>query len=236
MEHLVTLGQSDIVIHLAYILTLAGYLVRDILLLRTLLVAASATMLIYFLAGMADPAWTPVAWQLVLILVNAVWVVVLLRERRGIRLSDEERELQETLFREFSALEVMKLLRAGEWVSLDAGDVLTRRGDPVEHLYLVNNGEVEVDRGPHLNGRRIRDGGLIGEMSFLKGVNASATVTATVPSRCLAWRQDRLRALLQRNPSMRGMVMSVIGSDLTHKLATPPEYAPEATPGSQPSP
>lgn len=235
MEYLSAMGSTELVGHLAYALTLAAYLVRDILVLRSLLLAAGVTMLTYFIVGMSHTAWTPLFWQVVLLSVNAVWVVLLVRERQSVRFTEEERELHETLFREFSALEFMKLLRAGEWRALTEGDELTHRGEPVARLYLVSNGEVEVDRG---NGRepiRVRDGGLIGEMSFLNSSPATATVRATGPTRCLSWNQDELRSLLRRNPSMRGVLMSVIGSDLTHKLSSPHgEYVGDAEAAEQP--
>lgn len=221
MDYLGAIGPTEFVGHLAYVLTLVAYLVRDILILRTLLLAAGATMLVYFAVGMADIPWTPFFWQVVLLLVNLVWVVLLVRERQSVRFTEEERELHETLFREFSALEFMKLVRAGEWRSLTEGDELTHRGETVDRLYLVSNGEVEVDRGGDREPIRVRDGGLIGEMSFLNSTPATATVKASCPTRCLTWDQAELRSLLRRNPSMRGVLMSVIGSDLTHKLSSP---------------
>lgn len=235
MDYLGAMGATQLVGHLAYALTLGAYLVRDILILRSLLLAAGVTMLAYFMVGMADVAWTPFFWQIVLLLVNLVWVVLLVRERQSVRFTEEERELHETLFREFSALEFMKLLRAGDWRSLAEGDDLTQRGEPVERLYLVSNGEVEVDRGSGREPIRVRDGGLIGEMSFLNASPATATVRATCPTRCLTWNQEELRSLLRRNPSMRGVLMSVIGSDLTHKLSSPgSEYSGDPSMAEQP--
>ncbi len=214
------LGSLELLAHAGYLLTLIAYVVRDILVLRALIVVACATMALYFAVALEAVAWTPFAWQLLLLAVNAVWIVVLLNERRAIRFTEEERELHETLFREFTALEFMKLLRAGEWCDFAAGDELIARGAAVDRLYLISNGEVRIARGEGKGVRHVRDGGLLGEMSFLVDKPASATVTAVQPTRCLAWNQQDLRALLRRNPSMRSALMSVIGSDLTRKLAS----------------
>lgn len=221
MDILANATWPELVGHVGYLLTLAAYLVRDILVLRTLIVVACVTMALYFSVAVNEIAWTPFLWQIALLGVNLVWIGLLIKERRGLHFSAEEQELHETLFREFNAVEFMKLVRAGRWLDLQPGDVLTRRGDRVDDLYLVTTGEVEVDRGEGYGRLRVRDGTMIGEMSFVSQQHATATVTAVQPTRCLVWKQADLSDLLRRNPSMRGLLMWVIGSDLTRKLTAP---------------
>lgn len=221
MEVPANLAAAEMIGHLGYLLTLCAYLVRDILMLRALIVVACATMAVYFAVAMAEVAWTPFVWQMLLLGVNVVWIMLLLQERRGIHFTEEEQELRETLFREFNAVEFMKLVRAGDWIDLEPDDLLTIRSQPVDRLYLVTSGEVEVEREPDKPPIRVRDGTMIGEMSFVSNNRATATVRAIQPTRCLAWKQEELAALLRRNPSMRGVVMWVIGSDLTRKLTAP---------------
>lgn len=211
---------NEAVGHLGYLLTLFAYMVRDILWLRSLVVAACLAMAVYFSILLPEIAWTPFVWQVILLAVNLVWIVLLVRERQGVRFTEEERELHETLFRGFTALEFMKLLRAGEWVEVEEGELLANRGERLDRLYLVSNGAVNVQFESGET-RELRDGAMIGEMSFLSGAPATATVVVTRPTRCLVWDQGQLDRLLHRNPSMRGAVMSVIGSDLSQKLATP---------------
>lgn len=211
---------NEAVGHLGYLLTLFAYLVRDILWLRSLVVAACLAMAVYFSILLPEIAWTPFVWQVILLAVNLVWIVLLVRERQGVRFTEEERELHETLFREFTALEFMKLLRAGEWIEVEEGEPLANRGERLDRLYLVSNGAVNVQFESGET-RELRDGAMIGEMSFLSGAPATATVVVTRSTRCLVWDQGQLYRLLHRNPSMRGAVMSVIGSDLSQKLATP---------------
>ena len=75
----------------------------------------------------------------------------------------------------------------------------------------VEKGGVEVTR--------TRDGTMIGEMSYIQGGNATATVRATRPTRCLVWPADELRHLLKRNPTMDIAMSSVFSLDLAKKLA-----------------
>ena len=65
---------------------------------------------------------------------------------------------------------------------------------------------------------RARDGAMIGEISFIQGGTATATVSVTRPSRYVSWSGDELRKLLQRNPSMDVAMKHVFSVDLMRKL------------------
>jgi len=56
-----------------------------------------------------------------------------------------------------------------------------------------------------------RDGALIGETSFIRGGNASATVTASIPCRYAYWPKADLCDLPRRNPSIDLAKKSVFG-------------------------
>jgi CRP-like cAMP-binding protein len=57
-------------------------------------------------------------------------------------------------------------------------------------------------------------------MSFINQTPASATVTATEPTRYIAWPQDALRALLMRNPAMLSAIRLAFSAELSRKLAS----------------
>ena len=80
--------------------------------------------------------------------------------------------------------------------------------------------EVVIERDGEEVGR-VRDGSMIGEMSFIQGGAATATVTSTRPCHYIVWPKDKLRQLLKRNPSMDIAMKHVFSMDLTRKLAGP---------------
>ena len=84
-------------------------------------------------------------------------------------------------------------------------------------MVLIYNGEVEVEL-PNGQRPRLKDGAFIGEMSFIRGGNATATVSASAASRVLSWNKADLKALLGRNPAMRSTMQTVFSEDLTNKL------------------
>ena len=206
-----TLTLLDLAGHFSFALSALSFALRDMLLLRGLAIASGIVGIGYNYSIPAGPLWLVIFWLGVFVAINGFRIVGIFAERRAVSFSDEEAELHETLFRDFSAVEFMKLMRVGEWRSAPQGHSFAEQGGNIEGLKLLYNGEVAV----------VRDGAMIGEMSFLRGGAATATVTATRPCRYVYWPKDALRKLLARNPSMDIAMKHVLSMDLTRKLAGP---------------
>ncbi len=58
---------------------------------------------------------------------------------------------------------------------------------------------------------------MIGEISFLQGRAANATVSATEPCRYIFWSGEDLQKLLHRNPGMDIAMKHVFSIDLMRK-------------------
>lgn len=204
--------------HLSYLLNATALLMRDILLLRLVaIVAASCNLSFAWLNG-AEPNLITVFWQAVFIAINVVWSARLIYERRGLRFSEAEQELYETVFRNFAPGEFLKIMRLAKWRTAQAGDLLTRAGKPVDEVMLIYNGAAEVRRGGAGAAVVLKDGAFIGEVSYIRGGGASADVAALEETRLVAWSKPALRALLARNPAMRSTMHAVLAEDLTTKL------------------
>ena len=116
----------------------------------------------------------------------------------------------------------MKLMRVAEWRSVEIGHQFAEQGKVIDGLHLLFNGEVIIER----NGEELghgRDGSMIGEMSFIQGGAATATVLATQPCWYVNWPKEELTGLLRRNPSMDIAMKHVFSLDLTRKLVGPDE-------------
>lgn len=207
--------------HFSYVLVACSFLVRDILYLRALAILASISLVAYAFYGGEQPNWTVLGWQAVFFAINTVWVVALVRERQGVRFTDEERELFETVFRAFAPVEFMKLMRLAQWRTVRRGETLAKTGDVLPELKLIYNGEAVV-RTPTGEERRLKDGAFVGEMSFVRGGAASADVKAASEMRIVTWAKEDLRGLLRRNPSMLSAMQTVVSEDLTKKLLAEP--------------
>ncbi len=204
--------------NLSFGLTAISFYVKDMMALRALSILAGAVGVLYNYFLPQGALWLVIFWLCVFMAINAVRIAHLVIERRGVSFTDEERELFETIFKNFAPVEFMKLLRISEWRAAEPGDVLAVEGEAIDELALIYNGEVTVEKGG-AEVTRSRDGTMIGEMSFIQGGNASATVRATRPTRCLVWPSGELRHLLKRNPTMDIAMSSVFSLDLAKKLA-----------------
>ncbi len=207
--------------HASFALTAVSFYVKDILVLRALSICAGAVGILYNYLVPAGPLWLVIFWLCVFMAINALRIAHLVYESKQVSFSDEEHELFETIFQGFAPVEFMKLLRLGEWREAGAGTVLAVEGEEVDSLKLIYNGEVVIEKGG-AEIARSRDGTLIGEMSFIQGGVASATVKAAGPTRYLAWPKEELRKLLKRNPTMNVAMNSVFSVDLTKKLGGAP--------------
>lgn len=203
--------------HLSFILLATSFLLRDILHLRLVAITAATSNAVFSYYGLDSPNLIVVFWQTVFVAINTVWSISLIRQRRGISFTHEERELYGTIFRAFSPLEFMKLMRIARWEAAKNGEILVNAHSELDSVMLIYNGEAEVTLSDGAT-RRLRDGAFIGEMSFIRGGAATATVQTVQPTRYVAWSKNDLRGVLDRNPTMRSTMQTVFSEDLTNKL------------------
>lgn len=203
--------------HLASVLTMVAYLLKDILWLRLLTILSCFAGIAFNYFVPATPLWTVIGWNILFAVINIVQVAIIIKERSGVHFSDEEKELHETLFKNFAPFEFMKLMRIGKWREAQPGDVLAVEQKPLDAVMLIYNGLVGVEQ----NGKevaKLKDGNFIGEVSFITEGAATATVRALIPTRYIAWPKASIKALLNRNPSMRFAMQAMLSTDLSKKL------------------
>src|SRR2546422_8257005 len=203
--------------HLASLLTMAAYLLKDILWLRLLTILSCIAGITFNYFVPTTPLWTVIGWNLVFMVINIVQIAIIIKERAGVRFTEEEKELHETLFKNFAPFEFMKLMRVGKWLEAKQGQILATEKKPLDSVMLIYNGLVGVETdGKEV--AKLKDGNFIGEVSFITGGAATATVKALLPTRYVAWPKEAISQLLKRNPSMRFAMPTLLSTDLSKKL------------------
>ena len=117
------------------------------------------------------------------------------------------------------------LIDQGMWLTGKEGDVLTREGEPVDHLYFLAEGEARV----MATGRQVgtcRAGDLIGELTVLSGETASATVILNGPARFWCAPADDLKPYVEANEDIRAR----------SSMASPPRSSRSCAPATARSP
>ena len=105
------------------------------------------------------------------------------------------------LFDALGMQETLKLLRYVITESVASGDVVIRQGDPVDGLYLIMDGELEVRRGEESLGR-LGEGGHFGEVGLFGAPVRSADVVCRKPGHLLLLRTENLRRLVEEEPEL----------------------------------
>ena len=130
--------------HLAFGLIAFSFLVKDIFWLRIVSIAASLFSVFYNYTIPVEPMWLAINWNFVFIVVNVYHIGVILYEKRAVKMDEKDEELYQTLFKEMTPVEYLKISRAAEWVTLKSGQRIITQGMPVPDLYLIYNGTVDV--------------------------------------------------------------------------------------------
>jgi len=206
-----------VLIHIANLLLLSCYLVRDILLLRVAATVASGCFIAYFMM-LEVPNRAAATWNVVYVVVNAVQIALLVRERMRGQLTGAEAALHERIFPWMPAHKFATLVRLAAPAYLGPSDpALVERGHPVASLWLIEGGELEVV----VDGQRVATcipGDFVGEMAFIDRAAASATVRARVPSTLLVWDAERLHTMLAGEPEIQRGFHAALGTNMSQKL------------------
>ena len=209
---------SESLIHAAYVLTALSYLLRDILWLR--LVAMTGNICIAAAAFMAfpEPNWAFVGWACTFFFINVFHSTWLVYERHLRRFTPEEQRLCDAAFQSLDPVSVRRLLRCGRWVEHPKDRSLTTQGAHLTELVLISEGEAAVRLGGQVI-QHLACGKFVGEIGFLSGEPATATVVSAGPLRCLTWKVPELRRFLARHPEVRTVFHAAVGKDLAEKIA-----------------
>jgi hypothetical protein len=107
----VTLSFIDFVGNACFGLVALSFFAKNMILLRAVSVLASCVGLAYNYFIPVGPIWIPIIRNVFFININSYRIIGIFLDRRAIKFNDEELELFETLFKSFSPLEFMKLMR-----------------------------------------------------------------------------------------------------------------------------
>lgn len=203
----------SLLVNLGYVLMLFAFLARDVLLLRSLAVIAQLIVTAYtYSLGV----YLVSSWNLLFACINIVWVVLILRERRSVRVPDE---LEALYARHFSALSPREFLR---WWNLGRDETLqnerlTTNGQRPGGLYFLIDGAVRISRDSQTV-TELPSGHFVAEMSMITGEPANADVDAVGRINVRQWAEHDLRTIREREPSLWIKIQSVIGLDLVSKI------------------
>jgi hypothetical protein len=203
-------------VHYGALLYLVCFIFRDQILLRSFAIAGDLANTVYFYGGTGTALWAPLFWCMMNISINLVMIGIILNDQRHAGMSDDEL----SLFRKLDALtpgDFRKLIRIGKWHRAPAETVLTEQTKEVDRLFYVLEGDIDIEK----SGRSIHSpaGLFIGEIAFLRGRPATATVKVGEGAHYFEWRKSDLQRLFDKQPDLRNAFASLLNADMAEKVA-----------------
>ena len=128
-------------------------------------------------------------------------------------MAPKDKELYETLFKDLSPVEYLKITKIANWKTFKSGETIIRQEHLVTDLVLIYNGTVDVVVGKK-KVAELKDGQFVGEMSFLTEKSATATCIVKHDTECLMWKQPEFKELLKRNPSLYYTIQGLLSNQL----------------------
>jgi len=112
--------------------------------------------------------------------------------------------------------DIMRLLRAQ---TVDAGDVIVRRGDHAHSMYFIAGGKVDIAlAGRHIS---LGVGHFFGEIAVLRRARRSATVRATARTNLLVLDASDFHLLMEQEPRIAERVHTVVRDRIGREIVTP---------------
>ncbi|HAA57738.1 MAG TPA: protein phosphatase [Myxococcales bacterium] len=121
------------------------------------------------------------------------------------------------LFASMTYPEILKTLPLTLQREFGPGDVVMREGDPATHMYIVEDGSLDIFREGELIAN-LQSGSYVGEMGIFDREPCSATVIAREPTRCLAMAGDALMSLLRQEPDIGFKIQQSLIVALSQRL------------------
>lgn len=221
-----TLG-IETLIYVALCFGILGFLARDQLVLRLLMLGSTVNYILYYALVGATPLWDPIYANFALGAANLLMIFVIAAERTSFTMSTDDL----AFYRRFPLMtpgQFRRLMRAG--CHSIGPRPLVREGTRVDTLYFVKDGTATVEK----DGQRFVIGPdvFVGEVAFITGGTASATVTLSAGATALGWSHEALARLFRRMPSLQAALLAHLNMDMARKVARsgPPAPVPAAPP------
>lgn len=110
------------------------------------------------------------------------------------------------LFKGLSPRDMEMISAAGETLTLNPGDDIFSQSDKATAMYVIRLGSVKIHQrsssGDNIEVANLGSGSHFGEMAFVDGEPRSASATAREKTELVVLHYEKLRQVLDKNPSI----------------------------------
>ncbi|MEO0326997.1 MAG: cyclic nucleotide-binding domain-containing protein [Pseudomonadota bacterium] len=201
--------------HFAYVLLIASMMMRSMNWLRFFaIMAGSISAVFYWRIG--DPV--SFFWESLFTLVNLVQLAILQIENRRGRFSEEEALFIKTCLPDVERAHARRLMKYGAWIEVQDEVTLITEDTCPSHLKFIVDGAASIVRDNREIGM-VGPGDFLGEMSYLTGKKATASVITRKSTRYLSFERKQLKEHLGKNVEVRHALEASFNRNLVEKLS-----------------
>jgi len=217
MEHFIEQLTNPIaaVGHLNYILVILSVSMSNMRWLRIFAMASGIVGVFYY--GYLVSDGISAMWEFIFASVNAIQLAIMAVTGRRKSRDEDEALFIETVMPTLDGNLRARMLKLARWQTCEPGQVLMEEGQLAPQLVFIARGAASVEKAGKIVGV-CGPGDFLGEMSFLTGRPASATVRVANEVRCCVYDPVPLKALTQKNPAIRQALEFSFNRNLVGKL------------------
>ncbi|MEO0329179.1 MAG: cyclic nucleotide-binding domain-containing protein [Pseudomonadota bacterium] len=207
---------AALLIHFGALLYIIGFLVRDELILRLLVLGGTILYIFYYLLFPDRPLWDAIITSVILGAAN-LWVLFrIVFERTTLAMTDDEKDLYE-VFSTLNPGQFRQIAKCATWHEVDQRKTLCLENQSAEHLYYLMSGNAMVEKGDKQF--PIGSGNFLGEIAFILDGEYTATVFAEPDMKYVEWNNLELKKRMSKNAALNNALIALFNHDLARKLA-----------------
>lgn len=218
MDALIALAwDTEVLVTLAVLSYVLGFVFKSQIILRLLVLGGTLFYIAYYYYHPEAPLWAAIYGSFLILGANLIGLGRLMYSRLAIGIPAD----QWPIFKALEGLEpgeFRQLMRLGSMKFAEDKTTLTAESVEVDSLYFAISGDLNGDKGGHQF--KMYAGEFIGEVSFMLGGEATATVSIEKGGFYYEWRKDKLRKVLENQPRLSQAFEALIGRDMAKKVAT----------------
>ncbi|TNF66388.1 MAG: cyclic nucleotide-binding domain-containing protein [Gammaproteobacteria bacterium] len=199
---------------LAYIFAMVSFLFKNALTLRVIFVVSSVCSII---AGLSLDLYLVAAGNFLILIINITLISVMYLENRPVKLNKELLALHQHVFHLFSPNQLYKLSQYWHYKTFKNGDILISDDDRSNEIYLVINGTCDVVKDKRIVAS-IGKYQFVGEMQWLTGSQAIATVKAIEEVKCICLKISDIEHLKDKNTDLYTLLYTIVSEKLVIKV------------------
>ena len=127
------------------------------------------------------------------------------------------------LFNGLNSESISDILESSQEISFESGQLIMREGDRFGNLYIITEGEVQIEKEDTESGevkvlhtRKV--GASLGEMSLIDMNNRSATVRAKTSVKAISIKSELMSTLFDQDPKILTLMAINIAKILSERL------------------